>query len=81
MPEGNNLDLPQEALALFSQCSKPVPVSIQVQLANSALFSLQFNLEDLNKPDVELHKLVGASVTALLNEIRTIKLVQNEMQN
>lgn len=84
MPEGNNLgclNLPEEALELFSQAVKPVPVRIQVHLADAALFELQFNIQDLNKPDVDMHKVVGASVTALLNEIRTIKLVQNEMQN
>lgn len=84
MPEGNNLgclNLPEEALKLFSQAVKPVPVRIQVQLADAALFELQFNIQDINKPDVDMHQVVGASVAALLDQIQVLKLVQNEMQN
>ncbi len=84
MPEGNNLgclNLPEEALELFSQAVKPVPVRIQVHLADAALFELQFNIQDLNKPDVDMHKVVGASLAALLDQIQVLNLVQNKNQN
>ncbi|MEG2262966.1 MAG: hypothetical protein RSC68_01180 [Acinetobacter sp.] len=72
------LELPSNALGIFSKRTKTQPISIVLKLANEELCTLQFNLEDVNNPDKVITRTVGATVEALLNQISLIKLVQNK---
>ena len=73
------LVLSPTALKVFKQHAKSQNISIQVKLASSELFSLQFNLDDLRAPDRLLTQTVGAVVESLLNQIPTILTVQNKV--
>ena len=72
------LELPSNALGIFSKRTKTQPISIVLKLANEELCTLQFNLEDVNNPDKVITRTVGATVEVLLNQISLIKLVQNK---
>lgn len=72
------LELPSNALGIFSKRTKTQPISIVLKLANEELCTLQFNLEDVKNPDKAITRTVGATVEALLNQISLIKLVQNK---
>ncbi|CAM4384209.1 hypothetical protein [Acinetobacter pragensis] len=72
------IELPSNALGIFSKITETQPISIVLKLANEELCTLQFNLEDINSPDKATTHIVGATVEALLNQITLIKSVQNK---
>jgi len=72
------IELPSNALGIFSKFTETQPISIVLKLPNEELFTLQFNLEDINNPDKSITQTVGATVEALLNQISVIKTVQNK---
>ena len=75
------LELPSNALGIFSKRTKTQPISIVLKLANEDLYTLQFNLDDINNSDRAVTQIVGATVEALLNNLSLLKLVQNKKQN
>ncbi|MFH7805481.1 hypothetical protein [Acinetobacter sp. BSP-53] len=72
------LELPSNALGIFSKITETQPISIVLKLANEELCTLQFNLDNINSPDKTTTHIVGATVEALLNQIPLIKTVQNK---
>ena len=72
------LELPSNALGIFSKRITIKPISIVLKIENEELCTLQFNLEDINNPDTAITQTVGATVEALLNRIPLIKTVQNK---
>ncbi|MFN3289331.1 MAG: hypothetical protein ACK410_02665 [Acinetobacter sp.] len=72
------IELPSNALGIFSKNTETQPISIVLKIANEELCTLQFNLDDLNDPDKDVTRTVGATVEALLNQITLIKTVQNK---
>lgn len=72
------IELPSNALGIFSKITETQPISIVLKLANEELYTLQFNLDDINSPDRATTQIVGATVEALLNQISLIKTVQNK---
>lgn len=66
------VELPSNALGIFSTKTLTQPISIVLKLANEELYTLQFNLEDVNNPDKVITRTVGATVEALLNKISLI---------
>ncbi|EOR07246.1 hypothetical protein [Acinetobacter tandoii] len=72
------IELPSNALGIFSKRTKTQPISIVLKLANEELCTLQFNLDNLNSPDKAITQTVGATVEALLNRIPLIQTVQNK---
>lgn len=73
--------LPSNALGIFSKVTEIQPISIVLKLANEDLYTLQFNLDDINNSDRAVTEIVGATVEALLNNLSLLKLVQNKKQN
>ena len=73
--------LPSNALGIFSKLTESQPISIVLKLANEDLYTLQFNLDDINNSDRAVTQIVGATVEALLNNLSLLKLVQNKKQN
>ena len=72
------IKLSTKAMEVFSEEAKNQNLSIQVKLLGSELFTLQFNLDNINSPDKTTTNIVGATVEALLNQIPLIKTVQNK---
>ncbi|MNE71943.1 hypothetical protein D3C80_1678510 [compost metagenome] len=72
------LELPTNALEIFSTITKSQPISIILKLSNNELYTLQFEISDLKDPDRLLNRTVGATIEALLNQISLIQLVQNK---
>lgn len=75
------VELPSNALGIFSKVTEIQPISIALKFANEDLCTLQFNLDDINKSDRAVTKTVGATVEALLNNLSLLKSVQNKKQN
>lgn len=73
------LQLPTDALGIFSAHTKKQPISLVLKLANNELCTLQFDLEDIHKPDRALTRTVGATIEAMLNQISLIQTVQNKI--
>ncbi|WP_180174484.1 MULTISPECIES: hypothetical protein [Acinetobacter] len=76
--KGKGIKLSTKAMQVFSEEAKNQNLSIQVKLLGSELFTLQFNLDNINSPDKTTTHIVGATVEALLNQIPLIKTVQNK---
>ena len=73
------IELPSNALGIFSKRTKTQPISIVLKLENEELCTLQFNLDDINNPDNTTTHIVGSTVESLLNQIPLIKTVQNKI--
>jgi len=73
------IELPSNALGIFSKRTKTQPISIVLKLENEELCTLQFNLDDINNPDKTTTHIVGSTVESLLNQIPLIKTVQNKI--
>lgn len=76
--KGKGIKLSTKAMEIFKEEATNQNVAIQVRLLGSELFTLQFNLDDINNPDKTTTHIVGATVEALLNQIPLIKTVQNK---
>ena len=72
------IELPSNALGIFSKITETQPISIVLKLANEELCTLQFNMDNINSPDKTTTHIVGATVEALLNQIPLIKTAQNK---
>lgn len=72
------IKLSAKALEVFKEEAQDQNASIQVKLFGDELFTLKFNLDDINNPDKSITRTVGATVEALLNRIPLIKTVQNK---
>ena len=72
------IKLSTKALEVFKEEAQDQNASIQVKLFGDELFTLKFNLDDINNPDKSITRTVGATVEALLNRIPLIKTVQNK---
>lgn len=72
------LELPSNALGIFSTITETQPISIVLKFEDQELCTLQFNMEDINNPDKLLTQIVGLSVEALLNQIPLLQIVQNK---
>ncbi|MHA3079517.1 hypothetical protein [Acinetobacter sp. ANC 5502] len=71
--------LSPKALDIFKQHTQSQNISIEVKLSSNELFSLKFNIDDLNSPDRLLTQTVSAMVESLLNQIPAILTVQNKV--
>jgi hypothetical protein len=72
------IELPSNALGIFSTITETKPISIVLKLADQELCTLQFHMDDIYNPDKAVTKIVGLSVEALLNQIPLLELVQNK---
>jgi hypothetical protein len=72
------IELSTKAMEIFSAEAQDHNISIQFKYLNDELFTLSFNLDDINNPDKAVTQTVGATVEALLNQIPLIRLVQNK---
>lgn len=72
------IKLSAKALEVFKEEAQDQNASIQVKLFGDELFTLKFNLDDINNPDKSITRTVVATVEALLNRIPLIKTVQNK---
>jgi hypothetical protein len=72
------IELPSNALGIFSTVTESQPISIVLKLSDKELCTLQFHLDDIKNPDKAVTKIVGLSVEALLNQIPLLELVQNK---
>ncbi|MDH1068499.1 hypothetical protein N5B96_03160 [Acinetobacter johnsonii] len=72
------IELPSNALGIFSTITETKPISIVLKLDDQELCTLQFHMEDIINPDKAVTKIVGLSVEALLNQIPLLELVQNK---
>lgn len=72
------LELPSNALGIFSKRIPIKPISIVLKIEDEELCTLQFSLEDIHNPDTAITQTVGATVEALLNRIPLIQTVQNK---
>lgn len=70
-------NLPQDALKIFSTASKKRPITIQVAVGMQELCTLHFNIDDMNQPDHLMHRTVGATVTAMLDQLHLVKETPN----
>lgn len=73
------IKLSTRAMEIFNEESQDQNISIQVKLFDDELFTLKFNLDNINSPDKTAIHIVGATVEALLNQIPLIKTVQNKI--
>lgn len=83
MPNANilnsaGLELPAEALRIFSTCTKSQTFKISLSLASKEVINLEFEINDLNNPDKSVTKIVGQTIEALLNQIALLNSVQNK---
>ena len=76
--KGKGIKLSTKAMEVFKEEAHDQNASIQVKLFGDELFTLKFNLDDINNPDKSITRTVGATVEALLNRIPLIKTVQNK---
>ncbi|MEX5441918.1 hypothetical protein WCE14_00805 [Acinetobacter schindleri] len=76
--KGKGIKLSTKAMEVFKEEAQKQNASIQVKLFGGELFTLKFNLDDINNPDKTTTHIVGATVEALLNQIPLIKTVQNK---
>ena len=74
----NGIELSTKAMEIFNAESQDKNFTIQVKYFNDELFTLNFNLDDINNPDRAVTHTVGATVEALLNQISLLRLVQNK---
>lgn len=74
----NGIKLSTKAMEVFKEEAHDQNASIQVKLFGDELFTLKFNLDDINNPDKSITRTVVATVEALLNRIPLIKTVQNK---
>ena len=72
------IKLSAKAMNIFREEATNQNISIQVKLVGTELFNLQFNLDDICKPDRAVTRTVGATIEALLNQIPLIQTVQNK---
>ncbi|WP_163124471.1 hypothetical protein [Acinetobacter portensis] len=72
------IELSTKAMEVFESDSQDTNVSIQIKLPECEPFTLQVNLDDIQKPSPIVTKVVGAVVEAFLNQIPLVKLVQNK---
>ncbi|CAM0596717.1 hypothetical protein R7J16_08325 [Acinetobacter baumannii] len=74
------LKLPKKALDIFLNESELQTITLELKIAGSELFKLEFVLDDLQLPNKTITKTVGATVESLLNQIPAIQQVQNKIQ-
>ncbi|ENX48797.1 MULTISPECIES: hypothetical protein [Acinetobacter] len=72
--------LPSKALDIFLNESEQQNITLELKIAGSELFKLEFTLDDLQSPNRTITKTVGSTVESLLNQIPVIQQVQNKIQ-
>lgn len=75
------IELPSNALGIFSKITETTPIYIVLKHANEEICTLQFDLEDIHSPNRTVTHIVGATVEQLLNSISALEAVQNKKQN
>ncbi|MBF7683948.1 hypothetical protein I2F27_11525 [Acinetobacter sp. B5B] len=87
MTETNNILKTREALlsqniqGLFNKEAINQNITIELKLANQELCQLNFSLDDLEKSNQQINRVVGLTIENLLNQVSTLKSVQNKLQN
>lgn len=86
MKEANNIlsvhgaKLTQNIQGLFNKEALNQNITIELKLANQELCQLNFSIDDLQKPNEQVNKVVGLTIEHLLNQVLVLKSVQNKLQ-
>lgn len=84
MREANNILSAHEAVltqniqSLFDKEALNQNITIELKLANQELCQLNFSIDDLQKTNEQVNKVVGLTIEHLLNQVVVLKSVQNK---